>query len=303
MSYKKIFEIKDGAAIIPEGTREIHINAFLGCSSLTNIIIPESVKSIRCHAFFRCSSLTSISIPKSVTIIEEAAFADCTSLTSIVVEEGNPIYDSRDNCNAIIETATNTLIKGCSSPTSINIPSSVTSIRKFAFSRCSLLRNVFIPKNVTSIGEAAFAGCDSLTSIVVEEGNPIYDSRDNCNAIIETATNTLIQGCSSPTPITIPSSVTSIGCGAFSGCYSLTSIVIPESVTSIEGNAFYGCSSLEIVHLPAGVSNIELNSFKCCRNLKAIYVPKNKVDYYKKRFPADMHWLIVEEGSDLPVKA
>ena len=162
---------------------------------------------------------------------------------------------------------------------------------------------MFIPKHVTSIGEAAFSGCDSLTSIVVEDGNPIYDSRNNCNAIIETATNTLIQGCSSPTSFTIPSSVTSIGCGAFSGCYSLTSIVIPESVTSIEGHAFYGCSSLEIVHLPARVSICETDSFKDCRNLKAIYVPEDKVDNYKEHFPADMHWLIVEEGADLPDKA
>ena len=269
---------------------------------MTSIVISEGVESIKGRAFFGCTSLTSVFIPKSVTSIGEAVFGACTSLTSIVVEEENPIYDSRDNCNAIIETATNTLIKGCSSPTSISIPSSVTSIRQFAFSRCSLLTSVFIPKNVTSIGEAAFSGCDSLTSIVVEDGNPIYDSRDNCNAIIETATNTLIQGCSSPISITIPSSVTSIGCGAFSGCYSLTSVVIPESVTSIEGHAFYGCSSLEIVHLPAGVSNIEIDAFKDCRNLKAIYVPLDKVDYYKEHFPSSMHWLIVEEGSDLPVK-
>ena len=73
-------------------------------------------------------------------------------------------------------------------------------------------------------------------------------------------------------------------------------------ITEIELNTFYGCSSLEIVHLPAGVSNFEIDSFKDCRNLKAIYVPEDKVDYYKEHFPVDMHWLIVEEGSDLPVK-
>ena len=82
----------------------------------------------------------------------------------------------------------------------------------------------------------------------------------------------------------------------------MTSIVIPESVTSIKGHAFYGCYALEIVHLSAGVSNFEIDSFKDCRNLKAIYVLEDKVEYYKEYFPADMHWLIVEEGSDLPVK-
>ena len=255
------FEIKDGMAIIPEGASVIPNNAFSGCSSLRSVVIPESVTSIRGRAFFGCSSLTSVFIPKSVTSIAEAAFAACTALTSIVVEEGNPIYDSRDNCNAIIETATNTLIKGCSSPTSITIPSSVTSIGHFAFSRCSLLTNVFIPKNVTSIGEAAFAGCTSLTSIVVEEGNPIYDSRENCNAIIETATNTLIQGCSSPTSFTIPSSVTSIGSGAFAGCSSLTSVVIPESVKNIGEKAFLGCTNLTSVTIPNSVTSIGRDAF------------------------------------------
>ena len=233
--------------VIPENVKNIGHSAFSSCSSLTSGIISESVTSIGSRAFFGCSSLTSIFIPKSVIKIAEAAFAGCTSLTSIIVEEGNPIYDSRDNCNAIIETATNTLIKGCSSPTSITIPSSVTSIGHFAFSRCSLLTNVFIPKNVTNIGEAAFAGCTSLTSIIVEEGNPIYDSRDNCNAIIETATNTLIQSCSSPTSITIPNSVKSIGAEAFRFCESLTDITIPASVRSIEGCAFDWCEKLNSI--------------------------------------------------------
>jgi hypothetical protein len=101
----------------------------------------------------------------------------------------------------------------------------------------------------------------------------------------------------------IPKGTGEIPNNAFFGCSSLTTIIIPESVTSIKGHAFYGCSSLEIVHLPAGVSNSEIDSFKDCRKLKAIYVPEDKVDYYKEHFPADMHWLIVEEGSALPVKA
>ena len=75
-----------------------------------------------------------------------------------------------------------------------------------------------------------------------------------------------------------------------------------KSVTSIGSGAFYYCSSLEIVHLPAGVSNLEIDSFKDCCNLKAICVPEDKVDYYKEHFPVDMHWLIVEEGADLPIK-
>ena len=103
--------------------------------------------------------------------------------------------------------------------------------------------------------------------------------------------------------VVIPSSVTEISKEVFKGCTSLQKIVISEGVKSIGESAFRGCSSLEIVHLPVGVSNIEFNSFANCKNLKAIYVPENNVNLYKERFPSDMHWLIIEEGSDFQVKA
>ena len=89
--------------------------------------------------------------------------------------------------------------------------------------------------SVTSIGSSAFAHCSGLESIIVENGNTVYDSRDNCNAIIETETNTIIMGCK----ITIiPNSVTSIGSSAFSHCIGLTSVTIPNSVTNIGVSAF-----------------------------------------------------------------
>ena len=100
----------------------------------------------------------------------------------------------------------------------------------------------------------------------------------------------------------IPEGTGEIPNNAFFGCSSLTTVIIPESVTNIGCRAFIYSSSLEIVHLSAGVSNLEIDSFKDCCNLKAICVPEDKVDYYKEHFPVDMHWLIVEEGSDFPVK-
>ena len=65
-----------------------------------------------------------------------------------------------------------------------------------------------ITYSVTSIGGSAFEGCKSLTNITVDENNTKYDSRNGCNAIIETASNTLIVGCQNTI---IPNSVTSIG--------------------------------------------------------------------------------------------
>ena len=227
--------------------------AFFGCTSLSFISIPNSVTSIVHGAFAGCSSLTSISIPKSVTEIGKTqyggtnrgpVFTYCPALTSIVVEEGNPIYDSRDNCNAIIETATNSLITGCQNTT---IPNSVTGIEHYAFNGCSSLTSITIPNHITNIQSNPFLSCSSLATIVVESGNPIYDSRDNCNAIIQTATNTLIAGCQNTT---IPESVTSIGNSAFYRCSSLTSVTIPNSITRIEGSAFSNCSSLTSITIP-----------------------------------------------------
>ena len=104
--------------------------AFAGCSDLTSLSIPSSVTRIGSSAFRTCSGLTSLTIGNSVTSIGAYAFAACSGLTSITVEEGNPNYDSRENCNAIIETESNTLIAGCMNTI---IPSSVTNIGVFAF--------------------------------------------------------------------------------------------------------------------------------------------------------------------------
>ena len=199
-----------------------------------------SVTSIGDYAFYNCSGLTSVTIPNSVTSIGKEAFYKCSSLTSLSVEAGNTVYDSRNNCNAIIETSTNTLIVGCQNTT---IPNSITSIGDYAFSYCSSLTSVTIPNSVTSIGNSAFSNCSSLTSINVADDNPNYSSKDG--VLFNKQQTTLIQ-CPGGMQgeYVIPNSVTSIASNAFQNCSSLTSVTIPNSVTSIGDYAFNGVNNI-----------------------------------------------------------
>lgn len=140
--------------------------SFQGCYNLTSVTIPESVTTIVRTAFVE-NSLTSITIPRSVTnfIGGNLIFTMCRNLTSIVVENGNPVYDSRENCNAIIETSSNTLISGCNNTV---IPESVTSIGNSAFVYLPNLTSITIPNSVTSIGDQAFQGA-AISSITIPE--------------------------------------------------------------------------------------------------------------------------------------
>ena len=252
---------------LPTSLTTICEKAFEACKGLTSITIPDGVTSISYMAFYKCTALTSITIPASVTSIGKEAFINCIGLESISVAAGNTIYDSRNGCNALIETASNTLMLGCKNTV---IPNTVTSIGDNAFDGCEELKEITIPASVTSIGNYAFYGCSALESISVADGNTKYDSRNGCNALIETASNTLMLGCMNTV---IPNSVTSIGGKAFAYCDALTSITIPSSVTTIGDCAFQGCWGLTSIEIPASVTSIGYAAFITCIYLTSINIP------------------------------
>ncbi len=230
--------------------------AFINCNGLTSVTIPNSVKTMGIYTFALCTSLNSINLPTSLTSIENSTFSDCNSLTSITIPNSVTSIDKLAFCY-------------CTGLSSINIPNSVTSIGERAFDYCTGLTSVTIPNSVTSIGERAFINCSGLTSIKVESGNTIYDSRDNCNAIIETAANKLIQGCNNTF---IPNSVIEIGNYAFEGCTGLTSVNIGNSVTEIGENAFYRCTGLTSVTIPNSVTSIGQYAFYYCSGLTSVKI-------------------------------
>lgn len=303
--------------------RTIQDDAFADCKNLTSVTFyPNDYKPVRKisgNAFRNCVSLKSITIPASVHEIERRVFEGCTSLESIVVEEGNSTYDSRDNCNAVIETATNTLkiglsstkipntvttigggafegttlksivipegvtlieneaFKDCKSLEAVSLPNSLERIYPFAF-RNSNISSISIPVGVKYISEDVFDGCNNLSTITVSNGNTKYDSRDNCNALIETATNTILRGSSSTV---IPNSVTTIGRNAFRGS-KIAKIVIPASVKNIGQWAFQDCKSLTtVVCKSKSVIDVSgLLPFDPLPNA-TLYVPAESIEAYK----------------------
>jgi len=276
---------------ISEGVTAIGCSAFAHCENLASANIPDHVERIGWDAFWN-TNISSVYIPKSVREIWNAAFGDCDNLVSIVVDAENPEYDSRNGCNAIIETSENRLISGCASTiipdgvvniaqfafigcdnlTSITFPESLNVIEYRAYWTCSGLTSITIPKSVECIDQQAFGYCYNLRTVSVDNENAHYDSRDNCNAIIETKTNTIIRGTAQTV---IPEDVKVIGDFAFSGCLPMKNYNIPEGVTSIGNYAFCQCNNLVSIHIPQSVNTIGEYAFYNCYNLTSVELPQS----------------------------
>ena len=229
------------------GLTTIGSDAFEGCASLAAITLPNTITSIGYNAFgsnsqvVGCSSLTSIVIPSSVQTIGDYAFQN-------------------------------------SGLTEINLPYSVTTIGTLAFGYCNSLESISLPATVTHIDGNAFTG-SSIASIVVDAGNPVYDSRGGCNAIIETATNTLKTGCKNTI---VPDGVTIIGISAFENCSGLTDISLPATLETIEDWGFANCTGLTTIEVQATTPpTFDEMAFQGAATDILVYVPCGYLEVYE----------------------
>lgn len=295
-----IFDSRDDCnAIIESSSNTLK----MGCQ---NTVIPNSITSIGNKAFSNCSGLTSIEIPKSIKSIGSEAFSGCRSLKQIRWNSEN--CESLPSKGVFYDCPIESFVFGgsvrsipsyccskISTLTSVEIPNGVVSIGNSAFNGCSKITSILIPSSIMSIGVDAFGQCFGVESLVVDRDNTIYDSRDDCNAVIETKSNTIISGCKNtviPESITVigenafggctgmthvelPNSLISIGRGAFSGCTGLDNIIFHNSLESIGEYAFIGCTGITRVELPNSLISIGGFAFEGCTGLDNIIFPNN----------------------------
>jgi len=245
----KAFYFTDGLNItIPNTVKSIGAFAFSQCLGVMKLELGNSVESIGYGAFNKCY-LSEITIPQTVKYIGDSAFYNTPNLRKITVEEGNTLYDSRDNCNALIETATNTLKVGAAYTV---IPSTVTSIAPSAF-YLNCISSITIPENVTKIGPMAFAG-SGLVSV------NLPNSLEEIDTLVFAATKLK--------KVNIPNSVITIKDCAFGLNYELEEVNFSNSVKAINAEAFKHCSKLKSLTIPNSVESIGWQAFYQCESLQ-----------------------------------
>lgn len=304
----KIPDVQNGIRIIGIGDE-----AFSGNGSITELTIPDTITSIGKYAFLGCTSLKKITLPKKLKTLGDNAFAGCTLLESVTIPD------------TLGEIPSGTFRK-CDHLKEVNIPDNVTKIGSYAFYQCTSLPKVTLPDSLVSIGEMAFGEMLSIAefdadgcSAYVFENNMLMDQHKSdvvCatskleGAVEIPATVTGISpgafsACPAITELTIPTSVKSIGYGAFSsqvmgnvgycsainkinfaegieyigegafGYCSIESLLLPSTLKEISAGAFAGCYKLNRLVIPEGVETIGESAFMICPELKSVSIPKS----------------------------
>ena len=212
---------------------------------------------IKNFGFYGISGMTSIKLPSTISKIETGALNNCTGLETIKIDKNNTTFDSRNNCNCIVITETDSILLGCKNST---IPQGIISLEQGAFQYCVGLTEISLPDTLTTINAASFYGCKGLTKLIIPNS-------------VTTIGGTAFAECSNLTgEFVIPEGVTELGISVLRDCKKLTSIVLPDSITTIDDKAFYGCENITSINLGPNVSSMGDEVFAKCTKLSSIRI-------------------------------
>ena len=268
---------------IPESVAEIGDYAFRGCSSLTSITIPESVTEIGYNAFYGCMNLKNVYNISDLDIIKGSSNNGYVAYYAQKVVKADVIIDFF--C-FVTKNDINYLNGYSGHDISLILPEDYNGddylIYEETFMNNDSLVSVEIPQTVGTIGRRAFSGCSKLTSVEIARGvMEIEDNAfENCTSLsyvtipknLLTIGNGVFAGCSNLATLTFLEGVETIGDNAFEHCACLTNIIFPESLTAIGRQAFKGCCGIETLYITPDVETIGDNAFEGCTAVETLTV-------------------------------
>ena len=284
------------------------IKYYLNDQEITTLEIPSGITSIGDGVFLSNKSLTNLTLSSKVSSIGISAFSYCDNLKDVryyiyddlatYIQNGHPdfyvggikyYWNDQEITTLEIPTSVtsigNNAFYGCSGLTTLNLPSNVTSIGDRAFGYCSNLTSVDLPSSITKMGDFVFFYCEKLSNVNLPSDITTISTGafGGCSSLqninlpsgVTTIGDNAFSDCSNLTNVTLPSALASIGDYAFSGCSNLTNVILPSAFTAIGNVAFSGCSNLANVTLSSNITSIGTYAFQNCINLKNLTISKD----------------------------
>ena len=267
-----LYAIDTQSVAVPDGVEVIRRHAFNGRSSVKNVVLADTVSQMDPGIFYYCTNLENVNLGTQLTVIPDDSFFECNKLSSVVIPDTVISIGMR----AFYET----------NLTSVSLPSSVLSVDKYAFERCSSLVSMSAYGLDTNFIQSVFNQCNNLQSVFISSnleysGNSIFSECQHLyyvhmpNAV--RIPNYMFSNCISLSSMPDCQNIQNIGEGAFTG----TSIQSARISCSVDVSAFNKCAQLKNVEIYDkyngifSVVNIGENAFQNCDNLSAFSITKN----------------------------